>query len=157
MKYSPHFHPVATVALRLALAGSFLSAVADRFGLWGPPGAPNVAWGTFEAFTAYTALLLPFLPAAIIPAVGWIATVAEVVLAIGLISGAALRWFAAASALLLLTFALAMTVSLGVEPAFSYSVWTAAAAALLLASSEHAGKAEASDAPIPRDQPSDRR
>ena len=30
---------VAAVFLRLALAAGFLSAVADRFGLWGPAGA----------------------------------------------------------------------------------------------------------------------
>jgi hypothetical protein len=33
----------ATVFLRLALGVAFLSAVADRFGLWGPAGAKNVA------------------------------------------------------------------------------------------------------------------
>src|ERR1700739_838222 len=30
---------------RFALGASFLSAVADRFGLWGPYGAKNVSWG----------------------------------------------------------------------------------------------------------------
>jgi thiosulfate dehydrogenase (quinone) large subunit len=34
----------STVFLRIALAISFLSAVADRFGLWGAYGQPNVAW-----------------------------------------------------------------------------------------------------------------
>jgi hypothetical protein len=37
----------SSVFLRLALAGSFLSAVADRFGLWGVYGSPNVAWGSY--------------------------------------------------------------------------------------------------------------
>src|SRR5262244_2402672 len=32
---------------RFALGASFLSAVADRFGLWGPYGAKNVSWGNF--------------------------------------------------------------------------------------------------------------
>ncbi len=36
--------------LRIALAISFLSAVADRFGLWGSPGAANVAWGDWPTF-----------------------------------------------------------------------------------------------------------
>ena len=35
----------AATALRVALAAGFLSAVADRFGLWGMPGTPGVAWG----------------------------------------------------------------------------------------------------------------
>src|SRR5262249_19858863 len=35
---------------RFALGASFLSAVADRFGLWGPYGAKNVSWGNFSHF-----------------------------------------------------------------------------------------------------------
>lgn len=133
MKPLAHWMPGATLLLRIALALSFLSAVADRFGLWGSAGSPNVAWGNFDSFLEYTGLLLWFLPAATIPFCGWVATVAEVVLAIGLLSGFHVRWFALASALLLLTFALSMSVALGLEPALSYSVWTAAAAAFLLA------------------------
>ena len=121
------------LTLRVALALSFLSAVADRFGLWGPPGAPNVAWGNFDKFVEFTGLLLWLLPSAVVPLFGWIATIAEVVLAIGLLSGRYLRWFALASCILLLSFAASMTLSLGVETAFTYSVWTAAASAFLLA------------------------
>lgn len=128
------FRRVAAIALRIALALAFLSAVADRFGLWGPPGTQNVGWGNFDLFLEYTALLLWFLPAAVVPACGWIATVLEVILAVGLLSGYRLRWFALASALLLLSFAVTMTIALGGELAFSYSVWTAAASAFFLAS-----------------------
>jgi hypothetical protein len=32
-----------TAFLRAALAAGFFSAVADRFGLWGPPGTPHAA------------------------------------------------------------------------------------------------------------------
>ena len=35
---------------RFALGASFISAVADRFGLWGPYGAKNVSWGRFRSF-----------------------------------------------------------------------------------------------------------
>ena len=35
---------------RFALGASFLSAVADRFGLWGPHGAKNVSSGRFRSF-----------------------------------------------------------------------------------------------------------
>lgn len=136
MNDSAPYRRIAAIALRVALALSFLSAVADRFGLWGPPGTPNVAWGTFDSFIEYTGLLLFFLPAATIPYIGWVATFSEVVLAIGLLSGFYVRWFALASALLLLTFALSMTFAIGLEPAFSYSVWTASASAFLLASIE---------------------
>jgi uncharacterized membrane protein YphA (DoxX/SURF4 family) len=133
MKDPARFLRPAAFALRAALALSFLSAVADRFGLWGPPGAPNVAWGNFEAFLQYTHVLLPFVPASLIPLAGWTATVLEVVLAFGLLAGFQLRWFALGSAGLLLSFGLSMTFTLGPEPAFSYSVWTAACAAFVLA------------------------
>src|SRR5262249_35194820 len=39
---------------RFALGASFLSAVADRFGLFGPYGAKNVSWGNFARFVEYT-------------------------------------------------------------------------------------------------------
>jgi hypothetical protein len=42
----------SSVFLRFALGFSFLSAVADRFGLWGSFGDPHVAWGTFARFVA---------------------------------------------------------------------------------------------------------
>ena len=38
----------SSVFLRFALGFSFLSAVADRFGLWGAFGEPRVAWGNFR-------------------------------------------------------------------------------------------------------------
>src|SRR5215471_7274146 len=44
----------SSIFLRLALGISFLAAVADRFGLWGSFGQPNVAWGDFSHFVAYT-------------------------------------------------------------------------------------------------------
>jgi uncharacterized membrane protein YphA (DoxX/SURF4 family) len=122
--------------LRLALATAFLSAVADRLGLWGPAGTPGVAWGGFDAFLAYVRQLLWFLPNGMVRAAGWIATILEVVFAIGLLVGVRFQAIAFASGLLLTTFALAMTVALGPEPALSYSVWTAAAGAFLLASLE---------------------
>lgn len=125
---------VAAFALRIALAAAFLSAVADRFGLWGPAGTPGVAWGSFAPFLAYTGELLWYLPAELIPVAGWTATVLEVVLAVGLLVGVGLRRFAFASGILLAIFAIAMTIALGPEPPLSYSVWTAAAGAFLLAS-----------------------
>src|ERR1044071_4265663 len=53
--------------LRIALAAGFLSAVADRFGLWGPAGAANVAWGAWQAFVDYVAKLNWFAPPASTP------------------------------------------------------------------------------------------
>ena len=75
------------VLLRFALGLSFLSAVADRFGLWGAFGEPHVAWGTFARFVAYTGQLNWFLPKATIPALAILATCAETILAILLVLG----------------------------------------------------------------------
>src|SRR5262249_35108482 len=77
----------SSVFLRLALGISFLSAVADRFGLWGVYGQPNVAWGNYARFVDYTAKLIWFLPAAMIPALAMIATVAETLFGVLLVLG----------------------------------------------------------------------
>jgi putative oxidoreductase len=123
---------LASWLLRIALATGFLSAVADRFGLWGPPGNPGVAWGDLTQFNAYVAKLNWFIPAGLIPVVGWASTVAETGLALALLIGWHLRWVSLASALLLLSFAATMTVALGPKAPLDFSVFTAAAAAFLL-------------------------
>jgi len=122
-----------TVYLRLALGIAFLSAVADRFGLWGAPGAKNVAWGNFDSFLAYTATLNFFLPSSLIPAIGWIATCAEISLGVLLIVGFRIRETAFISGVLLFLFATAMTTALGVKVPLDYSVFSASAGAFLLA------------------------
>src|SRR5258707_15233530 len=68
---------LAVWLLRVALAFSFLSAVADRFGLWGPFGVAGVGCGDFERFTAYTARLLWFLPPSLVSPAALPATRAE--------------------------------------------------------------------------------
>ncbi len=75
-----------TVFLRVGLAAGFLSAVADRFGIWGPPGKPNVAWGDMGHFLTYAGKINPWFPSTIIPAVGWGATVAEIALGVLLLT-----------------------------------------------------------------------
>src|SRR6201982_3941882 len=124
---------VSSVFLRLAIGISFLSAVADRFGLWGVNGQPNVAWGNYARFVAYTAKLIWFLPAATIPALAIIATAAEILFGLLLILGWKTRTIALLSGVLLTTFALSMTLALGVKAPLDYSVFSAAGGALLLA------------------------
>ena len=119
--------------VRLALAIGFLSAVADRFGLWGPPGAAGVAWGSWPRFVAYVAKLNWFAPLVFVPILAWVSTFAEVGLAIGLLVGWRLRWFAFGSGLLLLVFALTMTLALGIKAPLDYSVFAASAGAFVLA------------------------
>ena len=119
--------------LRVALAAGFLSAVADRFGLWGPAGAPHVAWGAWQPFVDYVAQLNWFAPPAFIPLLAWTASGAEVVLAVGLLIGWQLRWFALGTGLLPLAFAITMTLALGLKAPLDFSVFAVAAGAFLLA------------------------
>jgi uncharacterized membrane protein YphA (DoxX/SURF4 family) len=126
---------VSSVYLRLALGISFLSAVADRFGLWGVYGQPNVAWGNYARFVAYTAKLNWFLPAATIPALAIISTAAEILFGLLLVVGWKTRTTALLSGVLLTTFALAMTMAVGVKAPLDSSVFSAAGGALLLATS----------------------
>jgi uncharacterized membrane protein YphA (DoxX/SURF4 family) len=111
------FASYATLLLRIGLGVGFLSAVADRLGLWGAFGQPNVEWGNFSRFLEYTHTLNWYLPAGMIPLLGVIATGAEVLLGLLLLVGWHTRAAALLSGLLLLTFGAAMTLALGVKAA----------------------------------------
>jgi uncharacterized membrane protein YphA (DoxX/SURF4 family) len=121
--------------LRYALGLGFLSAVADRFGLWGPFGKPNVAWGDFSRFLEYTHTLNWYVPAGIIPALGIIATGAELLFGILLLLGWYTRVTALLSGLLLVLFGVSMALALGVQAPLNYGVFTGAGGAFLLANS----------------------
>jgi uncharacterized membrane protein YphA (DoxX/SURF4 family) len=123
---------LATILLRLALAITFLVAVADRFGALGPYGARNVAWGDWNHFVQYVAVLNWFVPKALIPALSVLETVIETVLGLALLVGIYPRIVAWCSAALLLSFALTMSLALGIVAPLSYSVFSAFAAAFLL-------------------------
>ena len=67
MKRSPRLRKLGSSDLaapfpRLAMGVGLVSAVADRLGFWGPPGAFMVSWGSFHNFLAYTAKLNPWCP-----------------------------------------------------------------------------------------------
>lgn len=132
-KWRERLGSFSSVFLRFALGLSFLSAVADRFGWWGAFGEPNVAWGNFARFVAYTGRLNWFLPHAIIPAIAVLSTCAEILFGLLLLAGWQTRITAACSGILLMTFGLAMTVALGIEAPLSLSVYSAAGGSLLLA------------------------
>ncbi len=115
---------------RLALGAAFLSAVAGRFGLW--TGAP---WAeAFARFVDYTAEVNSFMPAGTIPWLAWAATAAEVTLGTALVAGFRVREAALGSAVLLAVFGTAMAISFGLKSPLDYSVFSASAGALLLAS-----------------------
>ena len=121
---------------RIALGTAFLSAVADRFGLWGKYGG----WGNFATFTHYTAQVNSFMPAATIPFLAWTATLAETALGIALLIDIWPRYVALATAVLLALFGIAMAISLGIKSPLDYSVFSASSAALLLAFASPAAK-----------------
>lgn len=120
---------LAILYARIALGAAFLSAVADRFGLWGKHGG----WGNFTNFTHYTAQVNSFMPAFIIPFLAWAATAAELSLGIGLILGLWPRWVALSAATLLFLFGTAMAISFGIKSPLDYSVFSASAGAVLVA------------------------
>lgn len=120
---------LAATYARIALGAAFLSGIASRFGWWGA----GVGYGSFENFVRYTGEVNAFLPAFTIPFLAWSATAAELVLGVALVLGVRPRLTAIASALLLLLFAVAMAVSFGPKEPLDYSVFSASAAALLLA------------------------
>jgi uncharacterized membrane protein YphA (DoxX/SURF4 family) len=121
---------------RLALGAAFLSGIASRFGLWGK----RVGYGSFEGFERYTAEVNAFMPRASIPFLAWTATAAELGLGLLLVLGVWRRPVALASAALLLIFGLAMALSLGIKSPLDYSVFSASAAALLLANADETAK-----------------
>ena len=115
--------------LRFTIAIGFLSAVADRFGLWNK----NVSvWGNWSSFLEYTGLINPWLPNSLIPVIGTIATIAEIVFAFFLIIGFKTELFAKLSGILLLIFALSMAFSTGIKGVFDFSVLSASAGAFAL-------------------------
>ena len=128
----PNMLRFAVFYLRWSLGLTFLSACADRFGLWGPHGSQYAAWGDWPHFVAYAATLNWFLPAWLQSPVAWIATLAELSLGVALVLGVYLREAAYSSAVLLGLFALAMTFSLGIKAPLNYSVFVDVGAAWLL-------------------------
>ena len=120
---------ITKLLLRLALSIGFLSAVADRFGLWNSEVA---VWGNWDNFLKYTAIINPWIPSSLIPAAGIIATAAEIIFAVFLLIGFKTEFFAKCSGILLLIFGLAMSFSIGIKAPLDYSVFSAAAAAFAL-------------------------
>ncbi len=117
---------IAKLFLRVAVASSMLSAVADRFGIW---SKELCTWGSMDKFIAYTQSLIPYVPTSVVPVLAWTATVLEILLPLMLLLGLKLKWSATLSGLMILTFALAMATSLGIKAPLDYSAFTASAAA----------------------------
>jgi putative oxidoreductase len=114
---------------RVALGAAFLSGIMSRFGLWGA----GVGYGNFANFVRYTAEVNSFMPAATIPFLAWSATAGELLFGVALVLGLWPRPVAWGSAVLLALFGIAMAISGGLKSPLDYSVFSASAAAVLLA------------------------
>jgi len=112
--------------LRFGIGIGFLSAVADRFGLW---PVEISAWGNWENFLNYTKLINPLIPETLIPVFGIVATGAEIIFGISLIIGFKTEFVAKLSGFLILIFALSIAFSTGIKGVFDYSVFAASAGA----------------------------
>ncbi|SKA46159.1 hypothetical protein SAMN04488128_107204 [Chitinophaga eiseniae] len=115
--------------LRIALSAGFLSAVADRFGIWGPA---HSAWGNWDKFVEYTATLTPWLSAPLVSVAAAVATALELIFGILLLFNIRTRLVAQGSGILLLLFALAMATAKSIKAPLDFSVFSAAAAAFAL-------------------------
>lgn len=126
-------HSLIQLYLRVALGASYLCAGLDRLGVWGPAGGARISWGDWKHFMDYAYQLLFFLPYGLANFFAAVATGAEIVFGALLILGLLTRWAAVGSGILLLVFALCMTLAFGVQSPLNYSVFTASAGSFLLA------------------------
>ncbi|EFK57998.1 DoxX family membrane protein [Sphingobacterium spiritivorum] len=86
-----------------------------------------------DAFIAYTGQITSFLPTVMTKLNAYFATATEIILGILIILGFKTRIVAISCGILLLIFALSMTVTLGIKSTFDYSVWIGSGASFLLA------------------------
>lgn len=116
--------------LRIALSAGFLSAVADRFGLWPKEFS---TWGNWDKFSAYTHTLTPFANADLSNIFAILATAAEFLLGILLLIPFKTHLVARLSGIMLLMFGFSMVIFNFIKAPLDYSVFTAAAASFALA------------------------
>ena len=127
------YYALPSIALRAALAGSYLWEVADRLGFLGAHGQPHVGWGDWTHFMDYARQTMAFMPSALVPVFAVIATIGEGVFGLMLLTGFFTRIVAVGSCLLSLAFGISMAISFGIESPLGYSVFTVCAASALLA------------------------
>jgi putative oxidoreductase len=125
--------PTAQILLRFALGAGFMLPVLDRIGFLGAPGSPNVSWGNWANFVAYTNTLMPYLSLKMASFFGLIATFGEALFGILIIVGYKIKFAAYGSFVLTLIFALSMLLFTGYRSPFNYSVFVVSFASLLLA------------------------
>lgn len=125
--------PYTILFLRLALAFTMLSSVADRFGFWGDTGDKGVRWGDWFNFAGYTHTVVPFVSRGFGEKIATASTLLEVTLALMLLFGFRVRWAAVGVFILSLLLAMALSITFGIKEVFNQQVFVTMAASLLLA------------------------
>ncbi|AWG34105.1 DoxX family protein [Alcaligenes faecalis] len=120
------------IFLRLSLALTLLSAVADRFGLWGALNNFDITWGGMNRFHQDVAVLTPWLFSSAIPALSWFVTLLELLLGIALLLNYKSALAALISGVLFLIFALSMSFFLSTKLMINFNVLVCSASAFLL-------------------------
>ena len=115
--------------LRYSIAISFLSAVADRLGLWPKDVSAWFNWGNF---LDYTATLNPWAPESLIPFIGYGITGLECILAVMLVAKYKVKISSILSSVLLFIFVCAMSMTVGVKSVLDYGVLPMGFSALAL-------------------------
>jgi len=119
---------ITALALRLALAVTYISAYSGRINLFG--GHPD-GW---KNFIKYAADVNSYAPESAKPFLAVAATILEIAFSILLLIGFKTRQVAIASGTLTFIFAMAMTYSFGIKEPLDYGVFVNFSAAFLLAS-----------------------
>jgi uncharacterized membrane protein YphA (DoxX/SURF4 family) len=125
---------VAQLFARIAVSASFISAVADRFGIWGPSGDSGIVWGNWNNFLEYSNSINSWLPSSAGNFLALSATALEIILPLFLLTGYKTKYAAGAAGILLMMFAISLTISFGIKATLDYSVLTGIAACFLISS-----------------------
>jgi len=128
---------IAQFILRLALGAGFLLPVMDRLGLMGPYGAHGVTWGDWKHFVDYTHTLVPFASRPVAHIMSLVATIAEAVFGVCLVTGFRIKEAALGAGILTLIFGLCMAVFISIGAPFSYPVFVFTGGALVLSGIDH--------------------
>lgn len=128
-KYSPFIQ----LYLRLALGAGYITLGLDRLGVWGSYGKHGISWGDWKHFMIYASDVMQFLPAGLVSVFAIMATVAELLSGVLLLTGKWTRAAATGSGVLTFFFGVSMAISHGITDPIGYSVFTVSAGSFLLA------------------------
>jgi hypothetical protein len=132
---SAQFRKFAVLLTRFGLASTYLSGVADRFGVWARfGGVAGAAPGDMQHVAARIHGAAPVVPAALALVFAWIATTLDAAFGLGLLLGIRTRTMAFGSGVLALVYAFAtLLLPSGLHATFASGFFAIAGASMLLA------------------------